>query len=181
MGHLNGSIDFSFSKWAIWHFRLVCDQKWAILQTLNHREIKKLGLFECCGSEWKGRETKVNCRKCGQEVIPTGFEELEERWFGHFECSTQEFGWDGKPCGRKWKSSWTWTIDQESTDPAKIFKPWSPDLDWISTEYCGPFWAMSPWSPAIDNQIQTTQCKTCKASTFPYKLVSCMHLCITSN
>ena len=107
--------ELGYFKQPIWHFRQIY-QKWTILQTLNNREIKRLGLFECCGSEWKGRETKVNCRKCGKEVIPTEFEELEERWFGHFECSTKEFGWERKPCGRRWKSSWTWTIDQGSTD-----------------------------------------------------------------
>ena len=69
--------------------------------------------FRCCGSEWNRPETKQVCKKCGKEVLAKEFEEWEKRWFGHFQCLTKEIGWDRKPCGRSWKSSWTWTIDNQ--------------------------------------------------------------------
>ena len=36
---------------------------------------------------------------------------------------------------------------------------------------CGRTWTSS-WTWTVDNQIQTTQCQTCKTSVLPYQLVS---------
>ena len=39
---------------------------------------------------------------------------------------------------------------------------------------CGRTWTSS-WTWTVDNQIQTTQCLTCKTSVLPYQLVSSFH------
>ena len=40
-----------------------------------------------------------------------------------------------------------------------------------SKKPCGRTWSSS-WTWTVDNQIQTTECKTCNSSTMPYQLVS---------
>ena len=40
-----------------------------------------------------------------------------------------------------------------------------------SKKLCGRTWTSS-WTWTVDNQIQTTKCKTCNSSTMPYQLVS---------
>ena len=114
----------------------------------EEREIVKLGIYGCCDRKWKGElvkefrngkfcfvPLKKVCRNCGRNIGPHKIIDLEERWFGHFKCTAKKYS-DKKSrelCGRSWKSSWTWTVN---------------------------------------NQIQTTQCKTCEADTMPYQIVS---------
>ena len=112
----------------------------------DDRDIIKLGVFTCCGNEWKAKLIQLNdqgrthylfkgevknvCKKCRRKVGYKYLTEWIKRWYGHFKC----FGIiSGQRCGRTWTSSLTWTIN---------------------------------------NQIQSTQCKACSTDTLPYQLVS---------
>ena len=54
------------------------------------------------------------CKTCGQEVIATETGvEYRKRWFGHFECTKGLVGYNRRPCKRQWKSSWTWTVNNQ--------------------------------------------------------------------
>ena len=90
------------------------------------REIIKLGIYKCCGKKWKSkviqmkengklfyvsrRQQVCKNKKCKRKVGPLRTRNWEQRWFGHFKCMAKK---SDKRCGRTWKSSWTWTVNNQ--------------------------------------------------------------------
>ena len=91
------------------------------------REIIKLGVYTCCSRKWKSkvflwgknekngknvyrpiRKQVCKNKRCRRNVAPIKIIDWEQRWFGHFKCMAKT---SDKRCGRTWKSSWTWTVN----------------------------------------------------------------------